>query len=40
MKCPICGKILTVNDYETYYDEETEDTAYYIVCNCGYEEEH
>ena len=37
--CPNCGKVLTYEDYETYYDEETEDTAYCILCSsCGYDE--
>ena len=41
MKCPNCGKELTIADYETYYNIETEDTAYYIICSeCGYEDEH
>lgn len=39
MKCPKCGKELTYEDYETYYDEENEDTSYYILCSdCGYDE--
>ena len=25
MKCPKCGKELTYEDYETYYDKENED---------------
>ena len=37
--CPNCGKTLTYRDYETYYDEEHEDTSYYILCSsCGYNE--
>lgn len=37
--CPNCGKTLTYCDYETYYDEEYEDTSYYILCSsCGYNE--
>ena len=32
-------KELTYEDYETYYDEENEDTSYYILCSdCGYDE--
>ena len=39
MKCLKCGKELTYEDYETYYDEENEDTSYYILCSdCGYDE--
>lgn len=39
MKCPKCGKELTIDDYETYYDTEVEDTSYYILCSeCGYNE--
>ena len=39
MKCPNCGKELTLEDYETYYDNEKEDTSYYIICSdCGYDE--
>ena len=38
-KCPECGKKLTIADYETYYDEENDDTSYYIWCSdCGYRE--
>ena len=38
-KCKNCGKELTLGDYETYYDEESEDTSYYVICSsCGYEE--
>ena len=38
-KCPICDKVLTLDDYETYYDYEREDISYYIICsNCGYDE--
>ena len=41
MKCPNCGKELNLEDYETYYNEEYEDTSYYIICSkCGYVEEH
>ena len=37
--CPKCGKKLTIDDYETYYNEETEDTCYHILCDsCGYNE--
>ena len=39
MKCPECGKELTLDDYETFYDDECEDTSYYIICSeCGYSE--
>ena len=39
-KCPDCGKVLTYEDYETYYDDEYDDTSYYILCsNCGYREQ-
>lgn len=32
-------KTLTYCDYETYYDEEYEDTSYYILCSsCWYNE--
>lgn len=38
-KCPKCGKVLTMDDYETYYDYECEDTSYFIFCSkCGYNE--
>ena len=38
-RCPICGKELTLADYETYYDAEREDISYYIICsNCDYNE--
>lgn len=37
--CPECGKPLTYEDYETYYDEEVEDTSSFILCShCGYDE--
>lgn len=40
MKCPNCNKELELKDFETYYNEEIEDTSYYIICSeCGYEEE-
>lgn len=39
MVCPQCGKKLDLSDYETYFDEEREDTSYYIICSeCGYDE--
>ena len=38
-KCPKCGKELTIDDYETYYDDYYGDTSCYIVCSeCGFDE--
>lgn len=37
-RCPCCGKELKIEDYDTYYDPEVEDTCYYTLCSkCGYD---
>lgn len=36
-RCPKCGRPLTVYNHETYYNEDTGDTSYYIFCVCGYD---
>ena len=37
--CPKCGKVLKIEDYDTRYDQDIEDTIMVILCSsCGYDE--